>query len=206
MCKHFSLRKLCILLLRFYLITFYVNFTLGFCCCYVLSISSLISYLKKTDERRTTSGNAGTRATPLPPNDVGKSSTVSSNGSKHSKFLRPDNERSNCPHWDPGLDSNWLCSHYKRHCYVKFDCCDKFWPCHRCHNNQSTCGRKKLKSRDTRMLKCVYCNKVQQVTHIFAVNTMQGCIIWRTIRPLVTENFFGSMSFIDKDWMNKERH
>jgi uncharacterized CHY-type Zn-finger protein len=47
---------------------------------------------------------------------------------------------------------------------VKFECCNKYWPCHRCHNNESTCGRTKLKSRDTTMVKCVECGKEQQVT------------------------------------------
>ncbi|CAB3995523.1 RING finger and CHY zinc finger domain-containing 1-like [Paramuricea clavata] len=60
------------------------------------------------------------------------------------------------------IQDNWLCNHYKRRCLVKFDCCSKYWPCHRCHNNDSTCGRKKLKSRDTTMVKCVECGKEQQ--------------------------------------------
>ena len=58
----------------------------------------------------------------------------------------------------------WLCNHYKRKCMVKFECCNKYWPCHRCHNEQSTCGRRKLKSRDTTMIKCVECGKEQKVT------------------------------------------
>ncbi len=120
-------------------------------------------------------GDSATRTNPSVNNNARHTPTVGSNGSKHSKFQRPDTERSNVPnfqfprgfrHHDQDLESNFLCSHYKRHCYVKFECCDKFWPCHRCHNNQSTCGRKKLKSRDTKMLKCVYCNKVQQVTQV----------------------------------------
>ncbi|XP_046861740.1 uncharacterized protein LOC124455036 isoform X2 [Xenia sp. Carnegie-2017] len=57
---------------------------------------------------------------------------------------------------------NWLCTHYKRRCYVQFECCDKYWPCHRCHNNQSTCGEKKLKSRDAKMVKCAECGKEQK--------------------------------------------
>ncbi|CAB4030642.1 RING finger and CHY zinc finger domain-containing 1, partial [Paramuricea clavata] len=60
------------------------------------------------------------------------------------------------------LQDNWLCNHYKRRCLVKFECCNKYWACHRCHNNESTCGRKKLKSRDTTMVKCVECGKEQQ--------------------------------------------
>ena len=57
----------------------------------------------------------------------------------------------------------WLCNHYKRHCHVKFACCNKYWPCHRCHNYKSNCGEKKLKSRDTKFLKCVKCGEEQQV-------------------------------------------
>ena len=64
------------------------------------------------------------------------------------------------------IQDNWLCNHYKRRCLVKFDCCNKYWPCHRCHNNESSCGRKKLKSRDTTMVKCVECGKEQQVTPV----------------------------------------
>ncbi|CAB4021934.1 RING finger and CHY zinc finger domain-containing 1-like [Paramuricea clavata] len=60
------------------------------------------------------------------------------------------------------IQDNWLCNHYKRRCLVKFECCNKYWPCHRCHNNESTCGRMKLKSRDTTMVKCVECGKEQQ--------------------------------------------
>lgn len=57
----------------------------------------------------------------------------------------------------------WLCSHYKRRCLVKFDCCEKYWPCHRCHNSQNDCGRNKLKSRDIVMIKCTFCQKEQRV-------------------------------------------
>ena len=57
----------------------------------------------------------------------------------------------------------WLCNHYKRRCHVKFACCNKYWPCHRCHNYKSNCGEKKLKSRDTKFLKCVRCGEEQQV-------------------------------------------
>ena len=64
----------------------------------------------------------------------------------------------------------WLCNHYKRKCVVKFECCNKYWPCHRCHNEQSTCGRRKLKSRDTTMIKCVECGKEQQVTISWTLN------------------------------------
>ncbi|CAB4009661.1 RING finger and CHY zinc finger domain-containing 1 [Paramuricea clavata] len=124
-----------------------------------------------TNERRTMAGNSLTRTNPSVTNNTRTAHVVESNGSK---FQRPEAERSNSSNFQsPGgsrnqyldREDNWLCSHYKRHCYVKFECCNSFWPCHRCHNNQSTCGRKKLKSRDTQMLKCVYCSKVQQFGH-----------------------------------------
>ena len=85
--------------------------------------------------------------------NTSRNTTLGSNGQKLSKFQRPPEDD----------DSQWLCSHYKRRCYVKFECCNKFWPCHRCHNNQSTCGRRKLKSRDTAQVKCVACNQEQPV-------------------------------------------
>ncbi|XP_028409471.1 RING finger and CHY zinc finger domain-containing protein 1-like isoform X2 [Dendronephthya gigantea] len=105
------------------------------------------------------------------PNNSRNLQTFGSNGLKLSKPKRRytksnigfNSRKPKTSHNHQALDQddNSLCSHYKRHCYVKFECCDKFWPCHRCHNNQSTCGKKKLKSRDTKMVKCVYCNEEQ---------------------------------------------
>ncbi|XP_046851716.1 uncharacterized protein LOC124445039 isoform X2 [Xenia sp. Carnegie-2017] len=82
-----------------------------------------------------------------------------SNGRKHSKF---NNNSQNSEVVLTSREGNWLCSHYKRHCFVKFDCCEQFYPCHRCHNNQSACGNKKLKSRDVKKVKCAYCSNVQE--------------------------------------------
>ncbi|XP_028409403.1 uncharacterized protein LOC114532005 isoform X2 [Dendronephthya gigantea] len=122
-------------------------------------------------ERRRMTANPLIKTNQSLPNNSRNLQTFGSNGLKLSKPQRRDTEinkgfNSRNPdtsrnHQALDQDDNWLCSHYKRHCYVKFECCDKFWPCHRCHNNQSTCGRKKLKSRDTKMVKCVYCNKEQ---------------------------------------------
>ncbi|CAB3993396.1 RING finger and CHY zinc finger domain-containing 1-like [Paramuricea clavata] len=124
-----------------------------------------------TNETRIMTRNSSPRTDPSVANSARNTQTVGSNGLKHSKFQRQDTERSNVSNFqsprgsrnrDLDVANNWLCSHYKRHCYVKFECCDTFWPCHRCHNNQSTCGHKRLKSRDTKMVKCAHCNKVQQ--------------------------------------------
>ena len=120
------------------------------------------------NERRTTAANPSTRKNASMTNSARNTQKFGNDSSKLSKSQPPESSVvSHTHHHDASgnpdleLESNWLCSHYKRHCYVKFECCDKFWPCHRCHNNQSTCGQKKLKSRDTQMVKCVYCKKVQ---------------------------------------------
>ena len=58
----------------------------------------------------------------------------------------------------------WLCHHYKRRCFVNFSCCDTtFWPCHRCHNNKSKCGVKRLKSCHTKGIKCASCGEKKEV-------------------------------------------
>ncbi|CAB4001020.1 RING finger and CHY zinc finger domain-containing 1 [Paramuricea clavata] len=85
--------------------------------------------------------------------NTSRNSNPGSNGQKLSKFQPPDADDEN----------QWLCTHYKRRCYVKFECCTKFWPCHRCHNNQTTCGRRKLESHDAKQLKCAACGQEQPV-------------------------------------------
>ncbi|XP_028405364.1 uncharacterized protein LOC114527856 isoform X2 [Dendronephthya gigantea] len=86
-----------------------------------------------------------------------------SNSKKFSKPKRaPDPEQHRLENHHSIDDAGpWLCDHYKRRCYVKFECCETFWPCHRCHNNRSECGRKKLKSRDITLIKCMLCQKEQ---------------------------------------------
>ena len=49
-----------------------------------------------------------------------------------------------------------------------------FGPCHRCHNNQSSCGRRKLKSRDTQQIKCAACGLEQPVCRNLNFNS---CVI-----------------------------
>ncbi|XP_028395814.1 uncharacterized protein LOC114519836 [Dendronephthya gigantea] len=56
---------------------------------------------------------------------------------------------------------DYSCDHYDRYCTVQFACCDRFWPCHRCHNSQSQCAERKLRSRDIKKVKCRRCGKIQ---------------------------------------------
>ena len=61
----------------------------------------------------------------------------------------------------------WLCEHYKRLCRVKFPCCGKFFPCHRCHNN-SGCSNDNSKAREACYVECSVCSHQQEVfRHIF---------------------------------------
>ena len=59
------------------------------------------------------------------------------------------------------MSREFSCEHYDRYCEVKFACCEDFWPCHRCHNANSKCNEKKLRSRDIKKLKCRRCGKIQ---------------------------------------------
>ena len=56
----------------------------------------------------------------------------------------------------------WLCEHYKRLCRVKFPCCGKFFPCHRCHNN-SGCSNDNSKAREACYVECSVCGHQQEV-------------------------------------------
>ena len=57
--------------------------------------------------------------------------------------------------------SSTLCPHYERSCFVRFACCDQWWPCHRCHNSESHCGERTLKGRDAQQIKCNGCGEEQ---------------------------------------------
>ncbi|XP_022810188.1 RING finger and CHY zinc finger domain-containing protein 1-like [Stylophora pistillata] len=56
----------------------------------------------------------------------------------------------------------WLCEHYQRLCRVKFPCCGRFFPCHRCHNN-SGCPNDNSKAREACYVECSICNHQQEI-------------------------------------------
>ena len=56
----------------------------------------------------------------------------------------------------------WLCEHYKRLCRVKFPCCGKFFPCHRCHSNFG-CPNNNSKAREACYVECSVCSRQQEV-------------------------------------------
>ncbi|XP_022797789.1 uncharacterized protein LOC111336040 [Stylophora pistillata] len=59
-------------------------------------------------------------------------------------------------------DRQWLCEHYQRLCRVKFPCCGKFFPCHRCHNN-SGCPNDNSKAREACYVECSVCSHQQEI-------------------------------------------
>ena len=57
----------------------------------------------------------------------------------------------------------WLCEHYQQLCRVKFPCCGKFYPCHRCHNNSDECQNKNCKAKEAFYIECSVCRHQQAV-------------------------------------------
>lgn len=57
----------------------------------------------------------------------------------------------------------WLCEHYQRLCRVKFPCCGKFYPCHRCHNNSDECENDNCKAKEAFYIECSVCRHQQAV-------------------------------------------
>ena len=57
----------------------------------------------------------------------------------------------------------WLCEHYQRLCRVKFPCCGRFYPCHRCHNNSGECENDHCKAKEAFYIECSVCRHQQEV-------------------------------------------
>ncbi|XP_078373004.1 uncharacterized protein LOC144656631 isoform X2 [Oculina patagonica] len=57
----------------------------------------------------------------------------------------------------------WLCEHYQRLCRVKFPCCGRFYPCHRCHNNSDECINDNCKAKEAFYIECSVCRHQQVI-------------------------------------------
>ena len=57
----------------------------------------------------------------------------------------------------------WLCEHYQRLGRVKFPCCGRFYPCHRCHNNSEECEKDNCKANEAFYMECSVCSHQQAV-------------------------------------------
>lgn len=56
------------------------------------------------------------------------------------------------------ITANWNCTHYTRKCRVKFECCNVFYSCHRCHNASGACSNKEAKAQHATHFKCNLCH------------------------------------------------
>lgn len=56
-----------------------------------------------------------------------------------------------------------VCSHYQRRCLVRFPCCGKFYPCHRCHNESKDCSDDQARATNATHIRCSICYHEQVV-------------------------------------------
>ncbi len=56
-----------------------------------------------------------------------------------------------------------VCSHYQRRCLVRFPCCGKFYPCHRCHNESEDCSDDQARAINATHIRCTICYHEQAV-------------------------------------------
>ncbi len=56
-----------------------------------------------------------------------------------------------------------VCSHYQRRCLVRFPCCEKFHPCHRCHNESEGCSDDQARAINATHIRCTICYHEQAV-------------------------------------------
>lgn len=56
-----------------------------------------------------------------------------------------------------------VCSHYQRRCLVRFPCCGKFYPCHRCHNESEDCSDDQARAINATHIRCTICYHEQVV-------------------------------------------
>ena len=55
------------------------------------------------------------------------------------------------------------CGHYQRRCLVRFPCCGRFYPCHRCHNESAACTDDQARAINATHIRCIICYHEQVV-------------------------------------------
>ena len=89
-------------------------------------------------------------------NETGEgTSTGSEEGAPSERAALPENPQ-------------WLCEHYQRLCRVKFPCCERFYPCHRCHNNSDECEIDNCKAKEAFYIECSVCRHQQPVCKLLS--------------------------------------
>ncbi|KAL9966923.1 hypothetical protein ACROYT_G025064 [Oculina patagonica] len=66
-----------------------------------------------------------------------------------------------------------VCSHYQRRCLVRFPCCEKFHPCHRCHNESEGCSDDQARAINATHIRCTICYHEQAIDE--QSQTCGGC-------------------------------
>ena len=61
------------------------------------------------------------------------------------------------------LEITPCCEHYRRRCRVKFECCNVFYSCHRCHNNSKECSNVEAKALEATHYKCSNCGHEEKI-------------------------------------------
>lgn len=59
----------------------------------------------------------------------------------------------------PGAGTKPGCEHYARKCWIKADCCQKYYPCRRCHDEEED---HEINRHDTKLIACVNCGDEDQ--------------------------------------------
>ena len=55
------------------------------------------------------------------------------------------------------------CGHYQRRCPVRFPCCGRFYPCHRCHDESASCTDDQARAINATHIRCTICYHEQVV-------------------------------------------
>src|SRR5665647_2057979 len=65
-----------------------------------------------------------------------------------------------CSESPVNLSENTDCSHYQRHIDLYSECCQKWWPCHVCHDEDPNSDHE-MDRHDVKTIRCRECHLVQ---------------------------------------------
>ena len=87
---------------------------------------------------------------------------------KRKQQAREAKELENSQSWPAGQSAVTTqnlepCKHYNRHCQVKFECCNLFYDCHRCHNDSDKCSNAEVEAFQATDYKCSYCHHEEKI-------------------------------------------
>ena len=88
--------------------------------------------------------------------------------SEEQTALIPRNEQTTATKKEDGISPiqespRPACGHYQRRCLVRFPCCGRFYPCHRCHNESAACTDDQARAINATHIRCIICYHEQVV-------------------------------------------